>query len=69
LWVLVSPDDSVDRILSTAEKLGAEILWRDHYWKEFNGINAGFRDPWGNEINLWIKAGNPPQVPEDYTRE
>lgn len=69
LWVLVSDDDSVDRILSTAEKLGAEILWRDHYWKEFNGINAGFRDPWGNEVNLWIKAGDPPQIPDGHTRE
>lgn len=69
LWVLVSPDDSVDRILDTAKEMGAEILWRNHFWKEFNGINAGFRDPWGNEINLWIKAGDPPQVPDDYTRE
>ncbi|TVS16595.1 MAG: VOC family protein [Gammaproteobacteria bacterium] len=69
LWVLVSADDSADRILETAESLGAEILWRDHYWKEFNGYNAGFRDPWGNEVNLWIKAGENPQVPEHFTRE
>jgi len=25
---------------------GARILWRDHYWSEFNGYNSAFRDPW-----------------------
>jgi len=69
VWILVSDDDSHERILSTAEKLGAEILWRDHYWKEFNGYNHAFRDPWGNEIILWVKAGENPQIPDDYTRE
>ena len=69
VWILVSDDDSVDRILSTAERLGATLLWRNHYWKEFNGYNHAFRDPWGNEICLWGKAGEDPQVPEDYTRE
>ena len=48
---------------------GATELWRDHYWKEFNGYNHAFRDPWGNEIVLWGKAGPNPQVPENYTRE
>ena len=35
LWVLVSEDDSIDRIMSAAEARGAETLWRNHYWKEF----------------------------------
>lgn len=69
IWVLVSDDDTPERILDTAEKLGAEILWRNHYWAEFNGYNYGFRDPWGNEILLWGKAGENPQVPESFTRE
>ena len=69
IWVLVSDDDSVDRILSTAEKLGATIMWRNHFWKEFNGFNDAFRDPWGNEIILWGKAGDNPQIPEHYTQE
>lgn len=69
LWMLVSDDDTPERILDTAEKLGAEILWRNHYWKEFNGYNHAFRDPWGNEIMLWGKAGENPQVPDNFTRE
>ena len=69
VWILVSDDDSHERILSAAEERGAEILWRDHYWKEFNGYNHAFRDPWGNEIVLWVKAGDDPQVPDSYTRE
>ena len=48
---------------------GAEILWRDHYWKEFNGLNHSFRDPWGNEIVLWRKGGENPEIPAHYTRE
>ena len=68
-WVLVSPDDSVERILTTAKELGARILWRDHYWKEFNGFNHAFRDPWGNEMVLWVKGGKDPMIPEGYTRE
>ena len=69
LWVLVSDDDTPQRILSTAERLGAAILWRDHYWSEFNGYNHAFQDPWGNEIILWGKAGPDPQVPDGFTRE
>ena len=69
LWVLISDDDSPERILSAAEERGATILWRNHYWKEFNGFNHAFRDPWGNDIVLWGKAGENPQIPEDYTRE
>ncbi len=69
VWVLIGDDDSADRILGTAEKLGAELLWRDHYWAEFNGYNHAFRDPWGNEIVLWGKAGQNPEVPTGFTRE
>ena len=28
-----------------------------------------FRDPWGNEIVLWGKAGKDPIIPDGYTRE
>lgn len=69
IWVLVSDEDSPERILDTAEKLGAKILWRDHYWKEFNGFNHAFADPWGNEIILWVKGGKEPQIPAGYTQE
>ncbi|QDK34059.1 MULTISPECIES: VOC family protein [Sphingomonadaceae] len=69
IWVLVSDDDSHERILSTAEKLGGKVLWRDHYWAEFNGYNHAFADPWGNEIILWGKAGENPEIPADYTKE
>ncbi len=69
VWIMVSDDDSVERILTTAEKLGATILWRDHFWSEFNGFNHAFCDPWGNEIILWEKAGDDPQIPGNYTQE
>jgi predicted enzyme related to lactoylglutathione lyase len=69
VWILVSEDDTPDRILDTAAKLGATILWRNHYWKEFNGYNHAFRDPWGNEIVLWVKGGDNPQIPDHFTRE
>jgi hypothetical protein len=69
LWVLVSDDDTQDRILDTAEKLGATVLWRNHYWAEFNGFNGAFLDPWGNTIVLWTKGGSDPQIPDGFTRE
>uniref|UniRef100_B0T3P1 Glyoxalase/bleomycin resistance protein/dioxygenase n=1 Tax=Caulobacter sp. (strain K31) TaxID=366602 RepID=B0T3P1_CAUSK len=69
IWVLIGDDDSAERILDTAVKLGATELWRDHYWSEFNGYNHAFRDPWGNEILLWGKAGADPVIPESFTRE
>jgi catechol 2,3-dioxygenase-like lactoylglutathione lyase family enzyme len=69
VWILVSDDDSQDRILDTAEKLGATVLWRNHYWAEFNGFNGAFLDPWGNTFVLWTKGGDDPQIPEDFTRE
>ncbi len=69
IWIEVSDDDSVERILATAESLGAIILWRRHYWPEFNGYNDGFCDPWGNEIILWKDAGENPVIPTDFTQE
>ncbi len=68
-WILVSDDDSIDRILDEAESRGATILWRDHYWAEFNGFNAAFVDPWGNTLMLWVKGGENPLVPEGTTSE
>jgi len=68
-WILVSEDDSQERILSAAERLGARILWRNHYWKEFNGFNSAFVDPWGNTLVLWSKGGDNPQIPADHTHE
>ncbi len=69
IWILIGDDDSAERILSAAEERGATILWRDHYWREFNGYNHAFADPWGNEIILWGKAGESPEIPADYTQE
>lgn len=69
IWVLVSDDDDVNRILDTAERLGATILWRNHYWAEFNGFNAAFEDPWGNHLILWVKGGPEPTIPQDHTHE
>lgn len=52
-WILVSDDDSFERILEAAVRLGGTELWRDHFWTEFGGANASFVDPWGNQIMLW----------------
>lgn len=52
-WILVSDDDSFERILDAATSRGATELWRNHFWKEFGGANASFIDPWGNQIMLW----------------
>jgi predicted enzyme related to lactoylglutathione lyase len=69
VWILVGDDQSENDILDRAVERGAEILWRDHYWAEFNGFNHAFRDPWGNEIVLWVKGGGDPEVPANFTRE
>jgi predicted enzyme related to lactoylglutathione lyase len=69
IWILVGDDESPDAILKRAEERGAKILWRDHYWKTFNGYNWAFEDPWGNEIILWGKAGETPQIPPNFTQE
>jgi predicted enzyme related to lactoylglutathione lyase len=69
IWILVSDDDDSDAIMDRAAERGAHELWRHHYWKEFNGFNSAFRDPWGNTFVLWTKGGDDPQVPEGWTRE
>jgi len=69
VWILIDDEDSAERILAAAEERGASILWRNHYWAEFNGYNHAFADPWGNEIILWGKAGPNPAIPADFTRE
>ncbi|MDB5465345.1 MAG: hypothetical protein JWQ46_107 [Phenylobacterium sp.] len=69
VWVLIGDGDTAGRILAAAQARGATVLWQDHYWSEFNGFNHAFRDPWGNEIVLWGKAGPAPVVPPGYTRE
>lgn len=68
-WILVGDDDNEDRILDTAERLGATVLWRHHYWAEFNGFNGAFEDPWGNTIILWTKGGDDPKLAEGFTGE
>lgn len=69
IWILVSDDDDSDAIMDRAAERGAQELWRHHYWKEFNGFNSAFQDPWGNTFVLWTKGGDDPQVPEGWTRE
>src|SRR5690606_35898208 len=69
VWVLISDDDSIDRVLDEAVSRGATELWRDHFWAEFNGFNAAFVDPWGNTFVLWVKGGDSPSIPEGFTDE
>jgi predicted enzyme related to lactoylglutathione lyase len=69
VWILIGDDDTEDAILDRAEANGAKILWRHHYWAEFNGFNGAFLDPWGTEVVLWGKGGDDPQIPEGYTHE
>ena len=69
IWILVGDGQADADILDKAVRRGARVLWRDHYWAEFNGYNAAFRDPWGNEIILWTRAGPHPDVPPEFTRE
>ena len=69
VWILVSDDDNADAIMERALASGATELWRHHYWKEFNGFNDAFMDPWGNTLILWTKGGDNPTLPEGYTGE
>ena len=69
VWILISDDDSIEAVLDRAVSRGATVLWTNHFWAEFNGINSAFRDPWGNEIILWIKGGEDPQIPAHFTQE
>ena len=69
IWILIGDEQNADDLLAAAEARGAEVLWRNHYWSEFNGYNHAFRDPWGNEIVLWGKAGESPDIPANFTKE
>lgn len=69
IWIMVGDDQSPEELLARAVARGATELWRNHYWKEFNGFNHAFSDPWGNEIILWVKGGDEPLIPDHYTRE
>lgn len=69
VWILVSDDDDADAIQAKALERGATELWRHHFWAEFNGFSNAFIDPWGNEIVLWTKAGDDPQIPDGWTSE
>lgn len=69
VWILVGDHDTPERILAAAVERGATELWRNHYWATFNGYNHAFRDPWGTEIILWVKAGENPSIPANFTKE
>lgn len=68
-WILISPDDTMDRVLDEAERRGAEVLWRNHFWSEFNGVNGAFVDPWGNTFVVWRYGGETRQAPPGTTTE
>jgi len=53
VWILISEDDSFERIIEAARERGATILWENHFWTEFGGGSSSFLDPWGNQLNLW----------------
>jgi predicted enzyme related to lactoylglutathione lyase len=65
VYILVGDDDDEAAILERAEQRGATILWRDLYWKEFNGYHGAFRDPWGSVVILWSKGGDDPSPRPD----
>ena len=69
VWILIGEGQSAPVILEKAEKHGGRVLWRNHYWKAYNGFTCCFADPWGNEIVLWSRAGPNPMIPAGYTRE
>lgn len=65
-WILVSDDDSMDRIMDAAVAGGGTELWRNHFWKEFGGANASFLDPWGNQLMLWQHLEGIEQDPDTH---
>lgn len=69
IWILVGDGQSYEDLLARAQNRGAVELWCDHDREAFNGFNHAFRDPWGNEIVLWGKAGPEPKIPGAFTRE
>ena len=69
MWVLIGDGQSEAVMLDTAVKLGGKVLWRKHYWKEFNGYCCSFADPWGNEFVLWSRGGPGAKALPGYTEE
>ena len=65
-WILVSDDDSMERILDAAVAHGGTELWRNHFWTEFGGANASFLDPWGNQLMLWQHLEGIEQDPDTH---
>ena len=49
--------DDPPQLLEKAVAMGAEKLWDEVYWEEFDGRHAAFRDPWGIEVVLWRNKG------------
>jgi predicted enzyme related to lactoylglutathione lyase len=49
--------DEPPAYLERAVEMGAEILWEEKYWEEFDAHYAAFRDPWGAEVCLWRDKG------------
>jgi predicted enzyme related to lactoylglutathione lyase len=65
-WILVSDDDSFERILDAAAANGGKVLWTNHFWTEFGGANASFLDPWNNQILLWRHLPGIEQDPDTH---
>jgi hypothetical protein len=53
-----SADDSVERIMATADEPGAKV--GAITIEGIQRLQPCLRDPWGNEIVLWGKAGKDP---------
>ena len=65
-WILVSKDDTFERILDAAAANGGTVLWTKHFWTEFGGANASFLDPWGNQLLLWQHLDGVEQDPDTH---
>lgn len=65
VYIRVPDRAEQSRILTAAERRGATVLWRDRYWREFNGFHGSFRDPWGTQMILWTPANEDDQIPAD----
>jgi predicted enzyme related to lactoylglutathione lyase len=62
---IANPDRAEQKaVLDRAEEHGASVLWRDYYWKEFEGFHGAFRDPWGNQVILWTHGKLDDAAPE-----
>lgn len=54
VYVMTPTKSEQDLVLDRAQSRGATILWKDLYWDEFEGFHGAFRDPWGNQVVLWV---------------